>query len=264
MDDQELPVINPIRAKLYFCSDSSLLNMKTRSHSMKNFRDKDSIDLKNSKDRDRMYKRFDEHQKAFFHSIKDHVFTFCEAITGSGKTTVATAALLDMLANGEIDKIVYIRVADDRAQSIGYYPGTLEEKTDIYWEPFLEALEELGLQREVVQLMKEHRQIETTLDVTMRGINIERAGVIIDEIQNADLNTLRLIFTRFHDDVHAAAIGDGKQCDQKKASEAYREYCEYLADSSLGNKCELIQDYRGKFSRLAEEYVPAKKQRDLK
>lgn len=223
---------------------------------MKNFRDKDSVNLKNSKDRDRMYKRFDEHQKTFFHSIKDNIFTFCEAVTGSGKTTVATAALLDMLANGEINKIVYIRVADDRAQSIGYYPGTLEEKTNIYWEPFLEALEELGLQPEAIEILKEQGQIETTLDVTMRGINIEKAGVIVDEVQNADLNTLRLIFTRFHDNVHAAVIGDGRQCDQKKASVAYREYCEYLADSSLGNKCELIHDYRGKFSKLAEEYVP--------
>lgn len=226
---------------------------------MKNFRDKDSIDLKNSKDRDRMYKRFDEYQKTFFHSIKENTFTFCEAITGSGKTTIATAALLDMLANGEIDKIVYIRVADDRAQSIGYYPGTLDEKTDIYWEPFLEALEELGLQREAVQIMKTQGQIETTLDITMRGINIENAGVIVDEVQNADLNTLRLIFTRFHDTVHATAIGDGKQCDQKKASSAYRDYCEYLANSSMGNKCELIYDYRGKFSRLAEEYTPPEK-----
>ena len=223
---------------------------------MKNFRDKDCINLKNSKDRDRMYKRFDEHQKTFFHSIKENIFTFCEAVTGSGKTTVATAALLDMLANGEINKIVYIRVADDRAQSIGYYPGTLEEKTNIYWEPFLEALEELGLQPEAIEILKEQGQIETTLDVTMRGINIEKAGVIVDEVQNADLNTLRLIFTRFHDNVHAAVIGDGRQCDQKKASVAYQEYCEYLADSPLGNKCELIHDYRGKFSKLAEEYVP--------
>ena len=89
---------------------------------MKNFlkHDKDSIDLKNSKDRDRMYSRFDGDQKEFFHSIKDNIFTYCESVSGSGKTTTATAAMLDMLANGEIDKIVYIRVADDRAQSIGY------------------------------------------------------------------------------------------------------------------------------------------------
>lgn len=221
---------------------------------MKAFHDKDSIDLKNSKERDRMYSRFDEHQKALFHSVQEHVFTYCEACTGSGKTTVATAALLDMLANGDIDKIIYVRVADDRAQSIGYYPGTLEEKTAMYWEPFYEALETLGLQPDAIRLLESQEQIVTTLDITLRGTNMEHAGVIIDEVQNADLDTLKLIFTRMHDDVHAIAIGDGKQKDQKKATDNYKLYCEFLANSSMGNKCELVHDWRGKFSRLAESY----------
>lgn len=223
---------------------------------MKNFlkHDKDSIDLKNSKDRDRMYSRFDGDQKEFFHSIKDNIFTYCESVSGSGKTTTATAAMLDMLANGDINKIIYIRVADDRAQSIGYYPGTLEEKTDIYWTPFYQALETLGIMPDVARIMEETGQIETTLDISLRGANIERAGVIIDEVQNADFYTLKLIFTRIHDDCHVAAIGDGKQCDQNKPVDDYRSYCEFLADSSMGNKCELIHNFRGKFSRLAEGY----------
>ena len=221
---------------------------------MKNFHDKDSVDLKNSKERDRMYSLFDEYQKALFHSVQEHVFTYCEACTGSGKTTVATAALLDMLANGDIDKIIYVRVADDRAQSIGYYPGTLEEKTAMYWEPFYEALETLGLQPDAIRLLESQNQIVTTLDITLRGTNMERAGIIVDEVQNANLDTLKLIFTRMHDDVHAIAIGDGKQKDQKKATDNYKLYCEFLAASSMGNKCELVHDWRGKFSRLAESY----------
>lgn len=226
---------------------------------MKNFlkHDKDSIDLKNSKDRDRMYSRFDGDQKEFFHSIKDNIFTYCESVSGSGKTTTATAAMLDMLANGEIDKIVYIRVADDRAQSIGYYPGTLEEKTDIYWTPFCQALETLGIMPDVARIMEETGQIETTLDISLRGANIERAGVIIDEVQNADFYTLKLIFTRIHDDCHVAAIGDGKQCDQKEKDLSYQSYCLYMADSPYGNSVALKHNYRGKFSNLAESFIQA-------
>ena len=224
---------------------------------MKNFYDKNSIDLKNSKDRDRMYSRFDDYQKDFFKSIQENVFTFCEATTGSGKTTVATAALLDMLANGEINKIIYVRVADDRSQSIGYYPGTLEEKTAMYWEPFFEALETLGLQREAIQFMESQDMIQTTLDITLRGTNMEKAGIIFDEIQNADFDTLKLVFTRCHDDVHIAAIGDGKQKDQKEASSVYKGYCDFLAASPMGHKCELVKNWRGKFSKLAENYFIA-------
>ena len=96
--------------------------------------------------------------------------------------------------------------------------------------------------------------IRETLDISMRGINLEKCGIIFDEVQNADFNALKLIFTRFHDDVHAAAVGDGKQKDQKKSSSVYKAYCEYLANSSMGNKCELTHNYRGKFSRLAEGF----------
>ena len=35
--------------------------------------------LKNNKERDRVYKRFSDEQKSFFSSIKDNIFTFCEA-----------------------------------------------------------------------------------------------------------------------------------------------------------------------------------------
>lgn len=216
--------------------------------------DKSDIDLKNSKERDRMYARFDEKQKELFHSIQEHIFTFCEATAGSGKTVVATAAMLDLLANGEIDKIVYIRVPDDRAQSVGYYPGTLEEKADIYWEPFWEALEDLGVTRDMALAMEAQGLIETKLDVTLRGVNLSRAGILADEIQNYRTDTLKLLFTRFHDDVHAAVIGDGKQRDQKHASPAFRNYCDFLAASPYGNKCTLDRNYRGKFSQLAEAY----------
>lgn len=217
--------------------------------------DKDyALALKNSKDRDRMYSKFDEKQKEFFASIQKNTFTYCEATTGSGKTTVATAALLDLLANGEINNIVYIRVADDRMQSLGYYPGTLDEKTAPYWEPFYEALETLGLQPETIRSMEYVGLLKESLDVNMRGVNLEKCGIILDEVQNADVDTLRLIFTRFHDDVHAAVVGDGRQKDQKNASTNFTDYCEYLANSSMGNKCELTRNYRGKFSKLAEGF----------
>lgn len=224
---------------------------------MKNFHDDkpDYIsELQNNKDRDRMYSNFDAEQKEFFHSVKDNVFTFCESDAGTGKTTIAAAAMLDMLANGEINKIVYIRVVDDRIQSIGYYPGTIEEKTAPYWEPFYEALETLGLQQETIHSMEYANLLNESLDITMRGINLEKAGVIVDELQNANTDTLRLIFTRMHDDCHIAAIGDGKQKDQKHASKDFRAYCDFLAASSFGNKCKLTHNYRGKFSKLAESF----------
>ena len=225
---------------------------------MKFNHDKSDIDLRNNKDRDRMYGRFDGEQKDFFHEIQKHIFTYCEACAGSGKTTVSVAAMLDLLANGLINKIVYVRVADDRAQSIGYMPGTIEEKTAMYWGPFFEAMESLGIQREMVNFMITQGLVQTTLDINLRGCNLEHAGIIFDEVQNADTETMRLIFTRVHDNSFIVAIGDGRQSDQKHIHGDYKEYCEFLANSSFGTKCRLVHDYRGKFSALAESFDPAK------
>ena len=222
---------------------------------MKFAHEKSDINLRNNKDRDRMYSRFDPEQKALFHAIQENIFTYCEACAGSGKTTVSVAAMIDLLANNEISKIVYIRVADDRAQSIGYMPGTTEEKTEMYWGPFYEAMETLGFQREMISLMIDQNMIETTLDISLRGCNLENAGIIFDEIQNADTETMRLIFTRVHDNSHIVAIGDGRQSDQKRINGDFENYCEFLANSAMGTKCVLSHDYRGKFSALAESYI---------
>lgn len=223
---------------------------------MKFAHEKNDINLRNNKDRDRMYTRFDTEQKDLFHKIQDNIFTYCEACAGSGKTTVSVAAMVDLLANEDISKIVYVRVADDRAQSIGYMPGTMEEKTEMYWGPFYEAMETIGFQREMVTFMISQGLIETTLDINLRGRNLEHAGIILDEVQNADTETMRLIFTRVHDNSHIVAIGDGRQSDQKRIHGEYKNYCEFLAESSMGARCVLTHDYRGKFSALAESFEP--------
>ena len=223
---------------------------------MKFAHEKNDINLRNNKDRDRMYTRFDTEQKDLFHKIQDNIFTYCEACAGSGKTTVSVAAMVDLLANEDISKIVYVRVADDRAQSIGYMPGTMEEKTEMYWGPFYEAMATIGFQREMVTFMISQGLIETTLDINLRGRNLEHAGIILDEVQNADTETMRLIFTRVHDNSHIVAIGDGRQSDQKRIHGEYKNYCEFLAESSMGARCVLTHDYRGKFSALAESFEP--------
>ena len=209
--------------------------------------------LKNNKDRDRFYSRLDESQKALFHSIQENLFTYCESCAGTGKTTVSMASLIDMLANGDISRIVYIRTPDDRQQSLGYLPGTIEEKTDVYWKPMIGALETLGFQEEMIEELINEKLLETTLDVSLRGVTLSKVGIVLDEVENCTLDTLRLIFTRVADDSHIVVIGDGKQVDQKYPTDDYKKYCEYLAASKLGNKCVLSKNYRGKFSLMAED-----------
>ena len=212
------------------------------------------ISLKNSKDRDRFYSKMSEEQKLFFHSIKENIFTFCEANAGTGKSHVSVAAMIDLLANGEINRVIYIQKVSSRALEYGFLPGTLEEKTESLWTPFYDAMLTLGYLPEIVGRMRQQELIYLTTDATLRGVNFENAGIIIDEVENCDEETLRLIFTRCHDSCHVVMIGDVKQKDNRGRNDDFVRYGDYLANSKLGNKCYLTKNYRGKFSQLAENY----------
>jgi phosphate starvation-inducible PhoH-like protein len=223
---------------------------------LKAHNDKD-LDLKNNKDRDRMYMRFSPEQKEMFRSIKENTFTFCEACAGAGKTLVSVAAMLDMLANDEIGKIVYIQKVSQRYLQHGFLPGNIEEKTEALWQPFYDAMLTLGYTPYNVDSMIDNGLIILTTDSTLRGINLKNVGLIVDEAQNCDWETLMLIFTRPDDDCHVAMLGDVKQKDNKGKNNIFIEYGNYLAEYKSAAKCILTKNYRGDFSRYAEQFIPS-------
>jgi predicted ribonuclease YlaK len=96
--------------------------------------------------------------------------------------------------------------------------------------------------------------IVLTTDSNMRGINFEKVGLILDEAENCDHETLKLIFTRCHDNCHVIMLGDSKQKDNRGNNTEFISYGNYLADASFGNKCMLTKNYRGKFSQYAENF----------
>lgn len=224
---------------------------------MRKDRDKD-IKLQNNKDRDRFYKKMSEEQKNLFESIKTNIFTFCESCAGSGKTTVSIAAMLDMIANCEINKIIYIQKVSQRFLQNGFLPGTIEEKTDELWTPFYDAMITLGHQPEEIDKMTKLGLLTLTTDSNLRGVNFEKAGIIIDEAQNCDTETLKLIFTRCHDTCKVVMLGDLMQKDNKGRNNDFIAYGHYLANSCIGNECKLTKNFRGKFSQLAESFMEEK------
>ena len=213
------------------------------------------VRLKNNKERDRFYNDMTFEQQVLFNSIKDRVFTFCEARAGSGKTVVTMAAMIDMLANGEIAKIVYIQKVSQRFLQNGFLPGTIEEKTNSLWTPVYDAMLRLGYLPSDVDELRQTDRLFLVTDSTLRGVNFEDAGVIIDEAENCDTETLKLIFTRVHDNCHVAMIGDSLQKDNRGNHNLdFVRYGNYLAEH-IGMKVELTKNFRGRFSQLAEDFV---------
>lgn len=221
---------------------------------IKEIKKKDTLDLYNS-DREEFYKRMSVEQKVMFSSIKENTFTFCESLSGTGKTITSTNALLDLLAEGKISKIIYIQKPSERYLSQGFLPGDLNAKEQYLFTPFYDALHSLGFFDSAIQEMEDNGMIQCISDVALRGVNLKCAGVLVDEIENCDYHTLKLIFTRCSDDCHIIAIGDSKQKDSKGSNTDFIAFCNYLANKPFGNKVELTHNYRGAFSQAAEKFI---------
>ena len=211
-----------------------------------------SISLKESKDRDRMYARYDIHQLRFYQEILSHSFTYCNAICGTGKTLIGFHALINMLSEEKIQRIIYVRFPSDRDRKQGFLPGTLEDKCRTMWTPVYDALITLGIQPEHIDIMRADDTLRLTSDIGLRGVNLENCGVIIDEAQNGTYDDIKLVLTRLHDNCTCVYCGDSKQLDNKRQDNSFERFGEYMSEPSWGSKVTLENDYRGKMSRRAE------------
>ena len=95
----------------------------------------------NSKELDRAYKKLDKDQLNYFNSFSNHIITCVNAASGSGKTFVAVLAALQAFNQGEVNKIYYIRIPDDRSLRLGYLPGSSDDKQSIYTRCVSEILQ---------------------------------------------------------------------------------------------------------------------------
>lgn len=88
----------------------------------------------------------DEYQKKFRDAIwnPEKLIVFCNAKAGTGKTTIASATANLLCEYGLYDGIVYI-AAPTQEQKQGYLAGSIEEKSEPYFEPFYEALLKIGV-----------------------------------------------------------------------------------------------------------------------
>ena len=214
------------------------------------------FDLTDSKERDRVYKMYTDEQLLLYHAIEDKIYTVCNAKTGTGKTTVALHAGLNLLSSFTVKQLVYLRIPSDRDLKLGYLPGTLEEKCYTLWQPFYDAMLTLGIPEYALGSLIGTNQIVLTTDIGLRGCNMDKVVCITDEAQCLpDDDTLKLILTRFHDNCHVVVLGDILQNDNKRKSKVFQEYAiDYMSKPKYSTYVELTKNFRGQFSQYAETY----------
>lgn len=203
----------------------------------------------------------DEHQAAFRDAIWDDgkLIVFCNAKAGTGKTLIATATANLLCKYGKYNGIIYI-AAPTQEQKQGYLKGTIEEKSEPYFEPFYQALKRIGVNLNTAFIddsVNEKYQtayIQCLTHTFLRGTNFENKVVIIDEAQNFYFDELMKVLTRIHDNCKVIVIGHDGQNDLLSNPErsGFVPYLHWFEDDDRTAVCSLEKNYRGWISQHAD------------
>lgn len=137
---------------------------------------------------------------------------------GSGKTLVCLAAALEQsLEKGLYDKIIVTRSTPEIAESIGFLPGTEEEKMAPWLAAISDSLEALHKNDHdrtgSIEYIIEKANIQFKSLNFMRGRSIQNAIVILDEAQNLTSSQLKTIITRMGENSKLLILGNLSQID---------------------------------------------------
>lgn len=205
----------------------------------------------------------DEEQVAFRDAILDlrKTIVFCDAAAGTGKTTIAmgSANILVHDKRNELDGIVYI-VSPYGEGKQGYLPGSITEKSEVYYEPAYQAMIEVGMNpysdvdsKAISEKKKAGDGFVKLLTHTyLRGTNLKNKVVILDESQNYTVAEIKKVLTRCHDSCKVIVIGHTGQVDIGGPS-GFRNYLEHFQGQEKCAVCRLTTNHRGWLSTFADE-----------
>jgi PhoH-like ATPase len=182
-------------------------------------------------------------------------------MAGTGKTFLSLAAALEQV----LEQRRYRRVSVYRPlvavgrQEVGYLPGDLSEKLAPWMAAVHDNLYALfsdaGVDgaRSAIEELVDRGELEMAAVTYLRGRSITGEFVIIDEAQNLELSTLKVILTRMSRDSKVVFCGDLSQVDNPYISPygGMAALIEKFKDSSLFAHVALERSVRSPLAEMA-------------
>lgn len=204
----------------------------------------------------------DEEQIKFRDAIwnPDKKIVFCDARAGTGKTTIAFATANLMVKYGLYDGIIYI-ASPYGERRMGYLPGDLTTKSQVYFEPLYNAAITCGVNPNVdfntdpmLSQGAGGGYVTAITHTFLRGTTLGRSVIILDESQNYTFDELKKTLTRATDTTKVVVVGHHDQCDINHEASGFVRYMNYFRQFDEAAVCELHTNYRGWVSNMADAY----------
>lgn len=159
-----------------------------------------------------------ETQRFYMESLENADLTIGTGPAGSGKSFLSMAVAVKKLLDGEVNRVVITRPICEAGESLGFLPGTFEEKISPYLLPLLDALQDL-VGPTMAKKLLDDKKIEFAPLAYMRGRTFNNCYVILDEAQNTTIEQMKLFVTRIGNFSQFAVNGDVSQSDLRGVPE---------------------------------------------
>ncbi len=131
---------------------------------------------------------------------------------GTGKSFIASYLALGSLLSKDVDKIVVVRSAVP-TRDIGFLPGSLNEKTEVYTIPYRQIFNYLCNNGTAWDILSKKHMVEFITTSYVRGITLDNCVVVVDEFQSMTAHEIYSVLTRLGRNSRLIICGDTKQTD---------------------------------------------------
>jgi phosphate starvation-inducible protein PhoH len=159
-------------------------------------------------------------QKDFFRIAlhPDTKIMFVNGPAGTSKTFLSTYCGLQLLNMKAVSDIMYLRSAVESSdRSLGFLPGSADDKLKFYNLPFLDKLDELLVNTRPEKLEEQKRVSMFPVNFA-RGMNWISKCIILDESQNCTEKEITTVLTRMGKGSRAFVLADPMQTDIRTES----------------------------------------------
>lgn len=139
---------------------------------------------------------------------------------GTGKTFLALYMAFEEVLEPEsvYNEVVVVRSMVP-TRDMGFLPGTLEEKQDAYTAPYRAIATELFGDTQSYNRAVASKKIRFESTSFIRGVTIDNAIIVVDEMQNLNFHELDSVITRVGRNTRIIFCGDYRQSDFKWADD---------------------------------------------